>query len=213
MGTGLVLDGARVPLAGIDVVNFYDDPTLALRIGNDGRARRPGEKIAHVGLHSTRGVPGGRDQRPQVLHPGRGPVGDAAEANARYWRRAPSCAGAVLVVDYDGSVVCTADVARVVSYHAPAINSSAIGVEIVQGSDAGFYEAQMATVVALCELFAARFGLPRTVQWPYRGAGAAVATAVGHRDVDDNRGKGDPGDFPYQALVAAGWTPVDRGHK
>lgn len=211
--SGLVIDGADVLVPGLTVVSWRDDPSLRLKMGQDGRKRRPGEHVRRVVLHTTRGVPGGHDQRPQVIHPGVGPAGSAAEANARYWSRAPSCAGAHLVVDYDGSVVCTADLAAEVSYHAGATNGDSIGIEIVQGADAGLYEGQLAAVVVLCGFLADRFGLARTAQYPYRGAGDAVAAFLGHRDVSDSRGRGDPGDAVMERLIAAGWAPIDRGHK
>lgn len=211
--TGLIVDGVAAIVPGLVVVNFLDDPSLRLKMGNDGRARRPGKHVRRVVLHTTRGVPGGRDQRPQVIHPGLGPPGHAAEDNAHFWARDPHCAGAHLVVDYDGSVVQTADVAREVSYHAGNVNGDTIGIEIVQGSDAGLYEGQLACVVALVEHLCKRFGLERTVQWPYRGAGLPVAAVLGHRDVSDDRGKGDPGDRVYELLLAAGFSAIDRGHK
>ncbi len=211
--SGLVIDGADVQVPGLTAVSWRDDPSVRLKMGQDGRLRRPGEKVRRIVLHTTRGIPGGHDQRPQVVHPGVGPSGSAAEANARYWARAPSCAGAHLVVDYDGSIVCTADLAREVSYHAGAINADSIGIEIVQGSDAGLYAGQLDAVVTLVAFLCDRFALPRTVQWPYRGAGDPVAAVLGHRDVSDNRGAGDPGDAIYARLMAAGWTPVDRGHR
>lgn len=209
----LVIDGADVDVPGLIVVSWKQDPRVRLSSG-DGRDRRPGETVRRVVLHTTRGIPGGHDQRPQVIHPGLGPPGHAAEDNAIYWARAPSCAGAHLVVDYDGTMVCTADLQRKVSYHAGAINGDSIGIEIVQGSDAGLYEGQLDAAVRLCAFLADRFALPRTVQWPYRGAGLPCAAFLGHRDVSDNRGKGDPGDHVYELLIAAGWSPVDRGaHK
>ncbi len=211
--SGLVIDGADVRVPGLTVVSWRDDARLRLRMGNDGRARRPGEHVRRIVLHTTRGIPGGSDQRPQVIHPGLGPPGMAAENNAIYWARAPSCAGAHLVVDYDGSVVCTADLAREVSYHAGRVNGDTIGIEIVQGSDAGLYEGQLACVVTLVDFLCARFALERTAQYPYRGPGDPVASVLGHRDVDTNRGRGDPGDAVMERLVAAGFKPIDRGHK
>ncbi len=210
----LVIEDVDVEVPGLKSVSWRADPRLRLKMGNDGRRRRTDEHVKHVVLHTTRGIPGGSDQRPQVIHPGIGPDGTSAENNAIYWARAPSCAGAHLVVDFDGSIVCTADLAKEVSYHAGAINGESIGIEIVQGSDAGLYDGQLDAVRVLCEFLAARFALARTVQWPYRRAGAPVAAFLGHRDLTESRGLGDPGDAIYQKLLAAGYTAIDRGaHK
>lgn len=209
-GTGVIVDGVACEVPGVPCVNWHDDPTLRLRMGNDGHKRNPATPVRRVFLHTTRGIPGGRDQRPQVIVPGLGPPGHAAEDNAHYWARSPACAGAHLVVDYDGTMVNGADLLREVSYHAGAVNGDSIGVEIVQGADAQLYEGQLAAVVALCEWLAKHFGLPRTAQYPYRGPGKAVASFCGHRDVSSSRGKGDPGDAVMERLVAAGFVAVDR---
>jgi N-acetyl-anhydromuramyl-L-alanine amidase AmpD len=210
-GAHLIVDHGEIEAAGLDVTTWRDDPSLALKLGQDGRRRRSAEKVEHVVLHTTRGIPGGRDQRPQVIRPGLGPAGSAAEANARYWSRAGSSSGAHLVVDYDATIVQTSDLGLVATYHAGGpINGTSVGIEIVQGAEAELYEGQLAAAVRLCGWLAAYFQLPRTVQWPYRGAGAACAAFLGHRDVSSNRGRGDPGDRVYELLIAAGFAAVDR---
>src|SRR4051794_28721031 len=108
---GLVINAQDVEVPGLKSVSWRQDARLRLKLGNDGRRRRTDERVKHVVLHTTRGIPGGSDQRAQVIHPGLGPEGMGAENNAIYWARAPSCAGAHLVVDSDGSLVCTADLA------------------------------------------------------------------------------------------------------
>ena len=205
----IACDGGLIEAHGLDGATWPDDASLALKLGEDGRKRR-GTPITHVVLHTTRGIPGGRDQRPQVILPGLGPQGSAAEANARYWSRAKSSAGAHLIVDYDGTLVQTCDLALVATYHAGAINGSSIGIEIVQSANAELYEGQLAATVRLCRWLANYFDLPLTIQFPYRGHGPPLAAFVGHRDLTDSRGRGDPGDAICERLIAAGFVPVGR---
>jgi len=229
--TGMVVDGALELVPGLTVQNWHDDPAFRLKIGNDGRAV-PGRSVRGFTFHSTHGVPGGSDNRPQRVLPGAGPPGGGAEANIRYWTSSSSSGGAHLLVDYDGQVICAADLVREETYHATSVNGVTVGIEIVQGltdkphADGGaphgyafFYQKQIDVVVALGDWLTRRFRRPRQIQSPYHGSSHPVdrlvhggADCLGvymHRDQTSNRGPGDAGDCILQAFLAAGYEAVD----
>ncbi len=137
-----------------------------------------------------------------------------ARATVRAWRIEKRPAGAHLLVDADGEILCTADVQREMSYHAPGLNAVSIGIEVVQRrKDGALFEPQLRATVALVQLLCGLFLIERRVIWPCprrplpREEMQQYSGVFGHRDVDSNRGKGDPGDLLPQALLAAGFRP------
>src|SRR3712207_974384 len=123
---GFVIDGQQEDVLGLSVRSWLDDPALRLEIGEDGRPRFT-RWIRAITLHTTRGIPGGRDHRPQKILPGVGPTLGAAERIAKSWAMETRQAGAHLIVDFDGSIVCLADLKREVAYHAGEVNEVTIG--------------------------------------------------------------------------------------
>lgn len=206
--TGLVIRGSRVPVPGRTVTNFLDDPRYSLKLPEDGKAARR-HPVQLVVLHTTKGIPGGKDRRPQDVRPGLGPNVDAELRCARFWSSSDLQSGAHLVVDFDGTIGCLADCADVVAYHAKAMNARSVGIEIYQGSAAELYAGQLEAVCDLVDVLTMTFGIQRQIPDKYRGplarltsGGADVVGVVGHRDGDDNRGEGDPGNAIFEALAA-----------
>lgn len=221
--SGLVINGREHLIPGLSIRNFLDDPELALRVGrpdgdNDGKKRT--KPVSLVVLHTTKGIPGGSDKREQVIEPGFGPNTNAEDRTARFWAEDPRSSGAHLVVDHDGSVGCLADLQLVAAYHAGQheVNERSIGIEMYQGSRAELYVEQISVVVALCNFLTAHFGIQRQIPSSYAGrpvkrleedGGRNVVGVIGHRDVSDNRGKGDPGDFVFEMLTKNGYERFD----
>lgn len=220
---GLVIGGREVEVPGVAVRNFKDDPKLALRVGkpdggNDGKTRtRP---VSLVVLHTTKGIPGGTDKREQVILPGLGPDTKAEDRTISYWSTDPTPSGAHLVVDHDGSVGCLADLRTVCAYHAgqSEVNDRSVGIEIYQGSKAEMYEGQLDIVRRVVDVITRELGIQRQIPDYYRnkpiprlddGGGKDLAGVVGHRDVSDNRGKGDPGDAIMAVLAKNGYERFD----
>lgn len=206
--------GKSEQIAGLDVSNFFDLPDLSLR-AEDRRPRRT-DWIRQVVLHTTKGIPGGNDQRAQDIRPGFGPATDAGERTARWWSQDPTPAGAHLVVDFDGRIYCCCDLVRFAAQHAKQANQTSIGVEIYQGREAELYEGQLATVVKLCDYLTRRFGIQRQIPDKYAGPLARlidkmddVVGVLGHCDLDRARGVGDPGRAIFNRLGQAGYEPVD----
>jgi hypothetical protein len=228
MGTGVIMGGRAVPVPGFDVVNYLDDPRLRLAAG-DRRLRSPGERAwVHLFVkHTTGGIPGGKDLRPQLVLPGLGPSTGGGDRVVDSWTHdVQRPGGAHLVVDQDGRAYCCADLLLEAAYHARAANGVSVGVEDVQGhARADLYQGQLdasaALVVALCRMMP----VPVQLQVPARYAGgpsrrlvlsqqrsaplADVVGIVGHRDLTSERGAGDPGDASMAALVAAGCEAFD----
>ncbi|WP_394845206.1 N-acetylmuramoyl-L-alanine amidase [Pendulispora brunnea] len=214
--SGVVVNGALEAIPGLVCTSWHDDPRVRLRIGEDGAARPRGTWVRGITLHSTRGIPGGSDRRAQRILPGLGPTRSTALATNQWWSRNGQSAGAHLVVDFDATVVCLADLATEQTYHATSVNPVTIGIEIAQGSEADFWEQQLEAVVALVDWLTLRFSIQRQVPDRYRGPldrlrrGARDYVGVfGHRDQSAMRGPGDPGDAIFERLVAAGYEPVD----
>lgn len=238
--TGLVMGGSRVFIPGVTVRNWFDDPSLRLRMPGTGHpadgTKRRGVPRGIV-LHSTHGTPGGHDQRPQRLRSGIGPASTAAEANAHYWSRSDGQAGAHIAIDFDGDVICLADLVAECAFHAGGPNDTTnhhtIGIEIVQGLHgsadhkpftaedyAYFYRDQLAVAVRVVDVIRQHPALriQPMIQSPYHGSAHPVrrfavdtdwSGVIMHRDQTSGRGAGDAGDVVLETFLAAGYEGVD----
>jgi hypothetical protein len=222
---GLVIRGKVVEVAGLTVKSWLDDPALRLRIGvghPDGY--HCGERtVRGVCHHTTKGIPGGTDKRPQIVKPGPGPGGKVLDV-ARFWSTSDTAAGAQLVNDRDGiHVGCLADLVYEIAYHCGSPNNEySVGIEHYQDQDAGIWGATITSGVTLACALSDVLDIPRQVHWPYLGhsvprldkyGGSDYRGHYGHRDASNHRGAGDPGDFLIQALIIAGFDAfnVDKG--
>ena len=229
MSQGIVIEGQPVLVPGIPVANYLDDPGLKLAPGDQRmRTAREHSWVHLVVMHTTEGIPGGSDLRPQVIKPGLGKsTGGGDRVVASWTHDASRSGGAHLVVDQDGTCYCCADLATVATYHAEKANGCSVGIEVVQGhSEADLYQGQL-DVAARLALAVCRL-MPTAIQWqvpsPYRGGPISrfalslerdleplsdVVGIVGHRDLTAKRGAGDPGDAVMEALVSAGCEVLD----
>lgn len=231
MGTGLILEGKAVPMLGFDIENFVDNPALKLAVG-DVRCRTARERnsIRIIVMHTTGGIPGGDDLRPQKILPGFGPSSNAGERVVASWTHDTTRpGGAHIVIDFDGKIYCCADLITLAAYHAQAANGPSVGIEVVQGhGQAEMYEAQIAVAanfaVKLCAVMPT--AIQRQIPKPYTGRPLArfvaaqqtgtpladVVGIIGHRDLTASRGAGDPGDVIMDALENAGCERFDFDH-
>lgn len=206
----LVIDGRRVDTPGLETICWLDDPKVP-RV-TDGRRRIPQAARAIV-LHTVHGKAGPLSDVASV-------PSSRAERYARYQATTAREVSWHLTVDTDGTVVQSADIAAWTCWHATSVNGWTVGVELVQESDGTVYRPQLAAVVALCDLLCVRLGIERRV--PARdgvpivgvverlkGAAGPWSGVFGHRNQTTNRGKGDPGDHVFQALLAAGYAGVE----
>jgi hypothetical protein len=216
---GLIINGQEVLVPGLTITNWMDDSTLRIPERDmhprpDGRRRddKPGALVHGVTLHSTKGWPDHDHPVQQQLLPGCGPSKHHAEATAHYWSTSERVGAAHLIVDHDMSVVCVADLAIEAAYHCSGVNNWTIGIEIYQGSDGEFYDKQLDAAVVLVNFLCEYFAIPKVIPPPYAGQpmqkimDGQWAGVFGHRDASDNRGFGDPGDFIFTKLLAAGFN-------
>lgn len=215
---GVVIHGREEAVDGLVVKNWNDDPRLRIRMPEDG-APRSSTWVRNIILHTTLGIPGGKDHRPQVILPGLGPSTDTELNIAHFWSTNGAAGGAHLIVDFDGSVSCLADLQTEVTYHATSVNSVSIGIEIAQRQvDAALYEEQLVCVVQLVDWLTKRFRIQRQIPSRYTygspigrlvAGGRDIIGVAGHRDQTTNRGPGDPGDRIFELLRDAGYEPFD----
>jgi len=209
---GVIVNGADITVPGVpNIQNYIEEPKFALK-ANDGRPR-PNTWVRGIVLHTTKGIPGGRQRIPQKIKSGFGPNYRRDEKVAQMWSMDARNAGAHLVCDSDGSWVCTADLQNFAAYHAGNVNTVTVGIEIYQESDGGLYECQLLEVVKMIDFLTRLFSIQRQIHWPYnrraikRGLrrGLDMVGVYGHRDCSNNRGRGDPGDAIMERLIEAGY--------
>jgi hypothetical protein len=228
MGTGVVMNGKAIQVANLDVDNFLDNPRLALA-PDDVRARseREREWIHLIVMHTTGGIPGGKDLRPQAIRQGFGPSSNAGERIVGNWSHdSTRHGGAHLIVDFDGKVYCCADLVTQAAYHAEKANGCSAGIEVVQGREgAELYASQIEVAASLAIWLCENMPTPIQLQIPIPYAKRPVARfvksqletvplrdvvgIVGHRDLTSNRGEGDPGNAIMDALAARGCERMD----
>lgn len=216
---GLIIKGKPYDVPNQVIQNFKDEPAFALK-RNDGK-KRPNTWIRGIVLHTTKGLPALRKHPDQHILPGVGPDLNRDEFVAKMWSMDSRNAGAHLVVDADGTWVCTADLANFAAYHAGNVNSVTIGIEIYQRSDAGIYEVQLENVCTMVDFLTRHFAIQRQFHRPYkrralvRGLrrGIDMVGVYGHRDCSNNRGLGDPGDAVFERLEDCGYETFDYDEK
>jgi hypothetical protein len=219
--TGVVLAGRVVGIPGLNVIPpaSHGGPRWAVLDPGDFRPR-PALWIRQLIVHST----GGR--WPQPIVPGAGPGGEAARL-ADIWNSDPVHSAAQIVVDSAGTVTALCDVVRTMAYHAEGSNPWSVGIEMFQRPDGGIYQAAIDATAKLCLALCDALAIPAQLdRRSYTGApllrmetgaglqrhntgGPDVVGIMGHRDNTGERGRGDPGDAIYAALVAAGAEPLD----
>lgn len=211
----VVVNGKPEGVPGLLTRSWREEPRLSL-VGKDVR-RRKTSWVRSVVLHTTKGIPGGDDMRPQKILPGIGPDTNVEERIARLWSTDDRGAGAHLSVDHDGSIGCHADLQLDATMHAGLMNDVSIGIEIYQGRDAEMYEEQLNVVVQLVDWLTRRFQIQRQVPAAYfrqpiprlEEGGKDCVGVFGHRDCSANRGAGDPGNTIMAMLQRASYESWD----
>jgi len=215
-GEGLIINGRRVPVPGVRIVSWLDDPRVP-RVTKVSRRRGP---VTAVVLHTSRGKVG-------AVREGAGDDGKALRL-ARYQARSTREASWHLTIGGAGTVYQQADIAEDATWHASQANFWSVGIECAQSSDTpDLTRAQVDACVAVVRAICEAFNIPQRVPvrshdggswsvearpvraWQPRkqgGESRPVAGVIGHRNLTTNRGAGDPGDPLMLALLAAGFA-------
>lgn len=215
---GVVIGSLIEEVPGLPIKSFLDED--GLRLIEEDREARPADSWIHaIVLHTTKGIPGGADQRKQRIIEGSGPQGNQLAAVTESWATDHICASAHFLINLDGSIACVADLLTETTYHAGnrAVNHHSIGIEMYQGDNAELYTVQLQQTVKLVDFLTRRFGIQRQFHWPYRNqavgrikdGGSSVVAVYGHREASDDRGLGDPGDAIFSLLLEAGYERFD----
>ena len=207
---GLLFSGDSVLVEGVEVVNYLDDKDWTLPIPKCGTRRR--KQIQHVVMHTTGGYPDRDHPTPQRIRSETAqPKHCRAASTLSYWRNSSRIAGAHILIDADGTCYVLADLMDTATYHCPDWNHLSIGIEVVQQPDSSLFEAQLETVGAVVDAIVTKLSLSRVAAGVYAGVRRDVVGigVLGHRDLTQSRGSGDPGDFVMGAAVRRGqWRVV-----
>lgn len=206
---GLLIDGAIVPVPGVNVINTSDAAWAHLS-REDGTPRmvRPNKIILHKTLADD----------PERVVLGLGPLGHP-QRTAEAWAADPTQSGAHLVAGAE-LVACLADLVRFEAYDANQANLGSIGIEHCEEQGGYVRQATLDNGVAVIGVICARLGIQ--LQYPrlpyhegqplkrFGNGGRDLVGLFGHRDVTDRRGRWDPGDAIWGLLAARlGAEPFD----
>lgn len=235
MTAGIVLDGRVVPVPGVDVHSYLDDPRIPKATDGYKIRRRPcgpkrdaadGPWIRSIVLHTVHGKRGG------TLRTGLGPPSQRDVWYAAYQARTPRDVSWDYTVDTDGSIAVSNDPLRNATWHAGGVNRLSIGIELVQESDGSLWVGQLDALVKLLDTVTRELRIQRQCPPPLqRGVfsrlhtvmtsphlhetagtdpgGASIVGIYGHRNQTIQRGQGDPQDWPFERLLDAGYEGFD----
>jgi len=217
MTAEIIVGGMLVPVPGGDVKTWLSGDRRVSRV-TDGRRRV--HPVTGIVLHTVHGRLG-------PLIPGACGASERAEVYAHYQATAERDVSWHFTVDVDGTVVQSADPATWTAWHAGHVNDRTVGIELVQDGD-GVANAvcgnQLGALVGLLDVLCPALDVPRVTPVrdgaPFRGlfVDDVWRGVYGHRNVWTTkdgrkvavRGAGDPGDYPFDALLEApGWSGVE----
>jgi len=211
---GLIVHGVRVPVPGVSVTTWLDDPRRAPPI-TDGRSITAPPR-AFV-WHTSKGV------LCRTLAPDAIPS-TMAETLALYQSRTDREVSWHLTVDTDADVLQQADPARWMCWHAGGANAWTLGGELVQRDGTGTLTApQIRAAADVTDAVCAALAIPRRVlvgpdgaPWIKQvkdlqstkagGRGLTWAGVIGHVHLTTDRGPGDPGPLIFAELIARGYA-------
>jgi hypothetical protein len=233
--TGLLVAGRLVDVPGLTIwaPASHGGPAYA-RLDAGDYAMRPSTLVQQIILHTTGGL------WPQPVHDGAGPAGHAREI-LDMWSGADRDGGervhsaAQLVVDFDGSIVCAADLVYAAAYHAEGSNRYSVGIEMCTLPNGGIYKATLHATVALVRALTGSGGKTGILPIPFQGprgpylnrpirrmetgegaarhqlGGPDCVGVFGHRDNTSERGFGDPGDAIWDLMPDVETFDYDLG--
>lgn len=208
----IVIGNKKIEIPGLKTVSFLDGVPSVKEI-NHSSARH--ESIHMIVAHTHKGIHG------QLLT-GMGPNSTVDDALIHYQVTTDRAVSWDYTVDKNGDVTAQSDPLRVFSWQATVVNPRSLGFEMIQNENGDTYEGEVAQAVLLIDALTALLGIQRQICWdsshgtPKQGVvkrlqdgGQDVVGIVGHRNISTDRGPGDPGDYIFAALKAAGYEFFD----
>ena len=213
----IILDGKTYATPGLETVSYSDDPKVPQ--ATDFNPRR--ERIKWIVIHTVHG------KRCTALKPGFSAPSKRAEQYAIYQANTSREVSWDFTIDTDGTIIQSNDPVKRYTWHAGSFNPFSLGIELVQESDGTMYAGQMDVLVKFVDFLTRELALlehPISRQVPsingnppdgivkrIQDAAKARKTSgvCGHRNQTTNRGPGDPTDFPFKALLDAGYKGLD----
>lgn len=211
---GLIINGVRVPVPGVSVTTWLDDPRRAPPI-TDGRSITAPPR-AFV-WHTSKGILC-RAAAPDAI------PSTHAETLALYQSRTTREVSWHFTVDTDADVLQQADPARWQCWHAGGANAWSLGAELVQRDATGTLTApQICAAADVTDAVCLALAIPRRVlvgpdgaPWVRQvkdlqstkagGRGLTWSGVIGHVHLTTDRGPGDPGPLVFAELIARGYA-------
>ena len=131
---GLAIGGRVIPTP-FRSVCYLEDARYRADPGSDLRRRAQGTRVRGIVLHATQG-------NPTFVNPGTGPADRSLSSQGlppnagawfQVWRNSSTQSSAHIVVDWDGTVYCGADLLTEAASHATIVNEWTIGIELHVG--------------------------------------------------------------------------------
>lgn len=211
---GLIVNGVRIPVLGVSVTTWLDDPRRAPPI-TDGRSITAPPR-AFV-WHTSKGILC-RAAAPDVI------PSTMAETLALYQSRTEREVSWHITVDTDADVLQQADPARWQCWHAGGANAWSLGAELVQRDATGTLTVpQLRAAADVTDAVCLALAIPRRVlvapdgtPWTRQvrdlqslkagGRGVVWPGVIGHVHLTTDRGPGDPGPQIFAELIARGYA-------
>ena len=207
----MIIDGKPYDVPGVRMLRPGGESWNKLaRYGT--RTRRPQFKIIHKVVADD---PEKVDETPPTADYDRD--WGRARQTVEYWF-GKQLSGTHLVTGHNGDTVNTADLKRVVGWHANQANDLSWGHEIKEYVGGRVHRAALAATVAVTLVDTVALGVQwqypahykRNVPFPrFANGGKDLVGVFGHRDVTSSRGYHDPGDEIGRMLEAAGFERFD----
>lgn len=215
----LVLGARRVKVPGAVVWTFLDHPACAPPV-TDRSGRR--QAVQSIVLHTVTGQPREIPVATWPLPPSR------ACMYARYQTATDREVSWDFLVSTAGVILQQNDPLLSYTWQAGGINPRSLGIELEQGPGGALAPEQLTAAVRLCDALTLALGIQRQLPAvrgprgervpdrrvlsrfrPEEGSGARWWGILGHRNVTEERGPGDPGDPVMLALLRAGYEGFD----
>lgn len=219
----VVLNDVKMEVPGVKTLSWLDGNPKIKRVTDKNPRKRQTRVIV---CHTHHGVPGD-------LVSGVGPNTTIDEKLAQYQVSTDRYVSWDYTIDANGDVTWQSDPIKEYTFQAGDINDISLGFELVQvvtktnaNGDpirANLFEEQINKAVLMLDFLTAKMGIQRQILWNKKENKPVLKPLkrlseqncqdfvgiLGHRNLTDNRGPGDPGDFIFEALKAAGYELFD----